>query len=224
MRLIYRSTGQIADRCQILHVNEIFHADVKPENVLILNSSQGTSENWTAKLCDFSHSRLNVYRKINPYLRPDIIGTEQYCPPELVPPEARVSPSNLKAIDIWCWGMLLWYTLVNGKAYATVSGGDITKEQMQEFKQSGLMNNIAVEYCQQMLYEEQHDPQLIATILDSLSGSLQLDPTRRPSSESLLDGIVHQLNLEPRHISTFKPLETEQSLPSFDVSASISGA
>ena len=112
---------------------------------------------------------------------------------------------------------------MDGEAYKTVSGEVITKEQMRDFKQSGAIRDIAVEYCQHVLYEERNDPRLVKTILDCLSASLQLDPTRRPSSENLLDGVVNHLNLVPRLVSTFVPMETEDSLPPLDVSNFVLG-
>ena len=150
--------------------------------------------------------------------RTDIIGTEYYCPPELVSPEARISPLALNAVDMWCWGMLLWYTLIDGKPYESVSGGKLTEEQLLELKRSGLFHDVALEYCQQTLYAEPDAPEVISVIIDALSGVLQYDPARRPDSKTLIDEIVGKLGLEPHPAGGSKAFAVEQSLPLFDAS------
>ena len=46
--------------------------------------------------------------------------TEPYNPPELPSGRGRISSSLVEKVDVWGWGMLLWYVMIDGK----LRGGD----------------------------------------------------------------------------------------------------
>ena len=85
-----------------LHVNDIVHMDIKPENVLF-------GKEMHLYLADFGLSR-----QLDPLQKTvALIGTTAYAAPEQL-----LNPSmecDLKKIDVWCMGMLL-YELMHKKA------------------------------------------------------------------------------------------------------------
>ena len=89
--------------CQILmalcylHDNNIMYRDMKPENILL-------DRNGNACLVDFGISKI-----INPKTSThSYVGTPDYVAPEIL-----TQKGHNKAVDIWCFGILL-YEMVSG--------------------------------------------------------------------------------------------------------------
>lgn len=223
-RLILTSL-RVTDYLQLLHKNNILHADIKAENVLIFRSDRGTGQNWTAKICDFSRSQLDI-RSTDPRLPvKDFIGTLQYSPPELSKPQDLVTgdPIKLEFIDVWCWGMLLWYVLMDGMPYfiqipPEAESLEERLKRLQSKKISGDLKNIAIEECRQFLQEQYHDYGIVPVILESLSETLECDPDKRPNAEDLLKKICKRPELATYRTVVSEQLEADTSLSLFNVS------
>jgi serine/threonine protein kinase len=76
-----------------LHVNELVHGDIKPDNILIF-TDRGVP---TAKLCDFGMVSLNGTNTR--------YGTKTYCMPDVLHKCAHVTMT----CDIWAYGLTMIY-------------------------------------------------------------------------------------------------------------------
>lgn len=86
---------------QYLHSNDIYHLDIKPENILLFTNQN----NMHAKLCDFNLS-VQARWKISS----ELVGTTWYRAPEVLSHGFVGSQT-----DIWAWACML-YELVTGSA------------------------------------------------------------------------------------------------------------
>lgn len=88
---------QIISGLEYLHSLNIMYRDMKPENILI-------DENGNACLADFGISKiLDIHETTKSF-----VGTPEYVAPEIV-----LQKGHNKAVDIWCFGILL-YEMVYG--------------------------------------------------------------------------------------------------------------
>ena len=90
----YQIWIDISSGMEYLHANNIFHLDIKAENVLL-------SERGRAKICDLGYS---VQHAVEPI--PFNGGTPTYTPPEFVPSGNRGSPA-----DVWGGGLIMGFVL-----------------------------------------------------------------------------------------------------------------
>ena len=199
-----------------MHDCQIFHSDIKPDNALIFTSSQGTAQNWIAKLCDFSHSRLEIHEERRALYSSEIGGTEKFFPPERYSSDA-IPISNLPAIDVWCWGMLLWYILIDGDTYKTLDGRELERESLRQEKQNGLIQGTAVKSCQSIYNEQQHNNHILSIALEALHRSLDYDPKKRAPARDLLRGMKHGLDGSTPASGPAVALSQTCHLPPFDV-------
>ena len=87
---------QLLDGIEFIHSNNICHRDLKLENILI-------DKDLNIKICDFGHSTSTDK------LLDDLIGTPEYCAPELI-----TGSYDGCLADLWSLGIIL-YILLAGK-------------------------------------------------------------------------------------------------------------
>ena len=87
---------QLLDGVEFIHSHMICHRDLKLENVLI-------DKDLNIKICDFGHSASTEK------LLDDLIGTKEYCAPELI-----LGSYDGCLADLWSLGIIL-YILLAGR-------------------------------------------------------------------------------------------------------------
>ncbi|KAJ5057278.1 hypothetical protein J3E72DRAFT_387986 [Bipolaris maydis] len=175
-----RLLSNVLEAISDLHDCDIIHGDIKSSNVLVYTNFNGTAENWTAKVIDFSHSAILDQQASNMTKRDQLVGTDFYKPPELGKPKATFYGGIADRVDIWCWGMLLWEVLLDGKI-------DVTTEFMHELRNTGRVAEYACKRCKEYLETHHKDERrMFLAVLKLLDEALLEDPRRRPSAASLI--------------------------------------
>eukprot|EP00038_Savillea_parva_P009047 m.180849 g.180849 ORF g.180849 m.180849 type:complete len:344 (+) comp15120_c0_seq1:157-1188(+) len=94
-----RFMSQMADGLAYIHANNIVHADIKPENVLIHNGA--------IKICDFGLAAPQGTERIG-----SSKGTGAYMSPQLVNRKNNAIPYHLDTSqDVWSFGIVLYAVL-----------------------------------------------------------------------------------------------------------------
>ena len=93
---ITKIAKQIAIALLYLHSRQLFHCDLKSQNVLI-------NDDWTVKLCDFGLSRYQSKFDADNHGK---IGTPHWMAPEILRGE-KYTP----AADVYSFGVILWEML-----------------------------------------------------------------------------------------------------------------
>lgn len=116
-----------------------------------------------------------------------MVGTRFFSPPELDNGMKSLATENLKRIDIWCWGMLLWRVMIEGTEYLDSDGQKIEEDQMIILRQQLTFSKIASQSCRRYLSSfHEHERPLVYQICEILRRTLDHDPLSRPSSRDLL--------------------------------------
>ena len=90
---IIKIAKQIAMALLYLHKRELYHCDLKSQNVLI-------NDDWSVKLCDFGLSRYQQKFDADNHGK---IGTPHWMAPEILRGEKYTS-----AADVYSFGVILW--------------------------------------------------------------------------------------------------------------------
>lgn len=96
---------QIASAVEFAHLREIYHRDLKPDNIMVANPN---SRAELVKIIDFGIAKQTVGKLTNIELTSNIVGTPFY-----ISPNALDGKPDAKADDIYALGMIA-YILVTG--------------------------------------------------------------------------------------------------------------
>ncbi|KAF2495498.1 kinase-like protein [Lophium mytilinum] len=171
-----------------LHACDILHGDIKCENALVFNTEKGTAENWRVKLSDFGHAILNMQGKgSSGFTRREVIGTDFYSPPELSSAEAVIDVANMKSVDVWCWGLLMWRVLIDGMEYSDAEGHQIDPGAMRALREQGNIAATAKDACKNYLnLHHSREGAALSSIVGILVDALSHNAADRPDALSLL--------------------------------------
>ena len=149
-----------------------------------------------AKLGDFGGAVLNVDevdRRGN--ILTQIRGTPLYNPPEL-DDSSCLKPQQAMAGDIWCWGMLLWKTIIDGEPYSYNSNElhgleAIDSRQMKKLRSQQDFSSMAKD-CARRHMERfgESRPRLKDLVYWLLEATLRQDPLQRLDAKELRRHIV----------------------------------
>jgi serine/threonine protein kinase len=92
---------------QALHEDNVVHADMKPDNVLIFFHDDGKV---VAKICDFGFSGQD--HDDVPAERTVYHGTTGWRPPEVMHSKASIPIGSLRLCDIFAYGLIVWSTFL----------------------------------------------------------------------------------------------------------------
>ncbi|KAJ3758965.1 hypothetical protein EV360DRAFT_42831 [Lentinula raphanica] len=101
----------VAKGISILHACGVVHGDLKHENVLVYhNRDTNASVNLVAKISDFGGSVMDLgaddFRSL-------VTPTQPWLAPEFFV-STRMSEDQLKLVDVYALGLLVWRTMVDG--------------------------------------------------------------------------------------------------------------
>ncbi|KAK7890993.1 hypothetical protein WMY93_022956 [Mugilogobius chulae] len=101
--LAFRLAHQIVLAMDFLHIMNIVHLDLKPNNILL-------DDTLNAKLADFGLSTVSMSVRNCKNMQTGPRGTSAYMPPEAF----NASYEPVRAFDLYSYGILLW-SIFNGK-------------------------------------------------------------------------------------------------------------
>jgi serine/threonine protein kinase len=132
--------GDIAHALDFLLRSGIVHNDLKPDNILIFPKGEG----FDAKLSDFGHS---IY-PLEDWKSSDrvIPGDEMWASPELLTPVQHLSSDLLPRVDVYSYGLLAWWLLVDGRTFLMAGNNvfDPTTKSLYDLKVNGQLQHLAI--------------------------------------------------------------------------------
>ena len=167
-----------------IHSCGIVHSDIKCANTLVFDADVGQADSWRVKISDFGNAISDL--PVTGMIEYEVLGTPFYQAPELDGMPQRVGAETIKATDIWCWGILLWEVMTDGKLQhenQTIDGAG-----MRQLRASRQVAEVARTNCARV-FNELHAHEYYAAsqiVLETISAALHSDPMQRPSAENLL--------------------------------------
>lgn len=193
---------QLVTLGQALHECGIAHGDIKCENALVYNTYDSTAENWQAKLSDFGNARVGLNTGADRLL--EMSYSLPYNPPELPDGRGKIFSSLVEKAEIWGWGMLLWYVMIDGKLlhgnywkcesqfYDESHRREIDVKHMSELKETDGLSSVASDSCEAYL-SYTHAPTEI-TLARGISALLKSTLVKESSKRPTILESLQQLN------------------------------
>lgn len=159
-------TEQVLDAIRFLHVNNIIHKDIKPENIRLIHERRGGSMFKTV-LYDYGLSEF-----IGDPERVKFTGTIEFMAPELY----STADYNEK-VDLWSYGATLYSMITGLVPHEAINITDTTKYHQLTDSDMVTISQVLLKVCEsKLLYEICMD-------------MIELNPENRPSAEALLVAI-----------------------------------
>ena len=188
-KLIRSFVFQMCKAVHYLHINNMIHRDVKPENLLI-------DENMQLKLCDFGFARKITLDEKNNNIdaMTDYVATRWYRSPELLLSNGIYGPE----VDYWAIGCIMG-ELADGNPMFPGENevdqleciikvlGNLPQDLVNMFYENPIYNGkelFKVNNRTESL-ERRYMGKLGPTAIDFLKGLLQLDPNKRLNDETV---------------------------------------
>lgn len=165
---------QVASALDFAHARGIIHADIKPENILLLDEAQ-----HEAKLGDFGMSRyFPINEPVSARIEDAAAGTSAYLSPEQVG-EAKQSPRS----DIYSFAVV---------AYELLTGTRPIPENTPAYVQMKAKVEGTIDP------PEKHNPNLPPHVCAALVRGLHKNPSERPNSAARLCEELSGTSAPPR--------------------------
>ena len=188
-KLIRSFVFQMCKAVHYLHINNMIHRDVKPENLLI-------DENMQLKLCDFGFARKITLNDKNNNIEAmtDYVATRWYRSPELLLSNGIYGPE----VDYWAIGCIMG-ELADGNPMFPGENefdqleciirilGNLPQDLVNMFYENPIYSGkelFKVNNRTESL-ERRYMGKLGPTAIDFLKGLLQLDPNKRINDETV---------------------------------------
>ena len=188
-KLIRSFVFQMCKAVHYLHINNMIHRDVKPENLLI-------DENMQLKLCDFGFARKITLNDKNNNIEAmtDYVDTRWYRSPELLLSNGIYGPE----VDYWAIGCIMG-ELADGNPMFPGENefdqleciirilGNLPQDLVNMFYENPIYSGkelFKVNNRTESL-ERRYMGKLGPTAIDFLKGLLQLDPNKRINDETV---------------------------------------
>lgn len=173
---IYSFFRDITSGLRHLHANGYIHRDLKPNNCLLHETSDGIR----VLVSDFGEvQQQNAMRKST-----GATGTLSYCAPEVLRQEYTDGPFGNFTFksDIFSLGMILYFLCFAALPYANA---DLINEEQEDLDQlrAEITSWAGFDHARAIR------PDLPEKLYKFLERLLSVDPTRRPSAEEVLNGI-----------------------------------
>ncbi|HWR30501.1 MAG TPA: protein kinase [Negativicutes bacterium] len=164
----------IAHSLASLHANGVVHADLKPSNILIkeTTSGNGKSKSLTAKLIDFDSSYLEREREKDDRIEGDVV----YLAPETLLADQGEDIKLTAKVDVFALGLLFhqYYT------------GDLPRFSSD------------YSYAHQAVLDGRTlflDTRLPADLKDLIASMLERDPVKRPTTQEVFETLQGKRNM-----------------------------
>ena len=162
-RVVIDLMGRFAGIMATLEANHIFHSDLKPDNVAILNDH--------IKLLDFGVSmKFNSTTDIV-HTKALIGGTLHYLPPEVI----RAAKGHPNKIDVFSWGMS-FYQMITGRDGTDMNNDFNLRTSNQPQGHEEFLENI-----KKIKINGDGNRKLTKKVVNILLSSLDYDFEKRPS-------------------------------------------
>ena len=187
-KLIRSIIFQMCKAVHYLHINNIIHRDVKPENLLI-------DENMNLKLCDFGFARKITLNSNNNNVNAmtDYVATRWYRSPVLLLSKGIYGPE----VDYWAIGCIMG-ELADGNPMFPGENevdqldciikvlGNLPQDLVDMFYDNPLYNGKdLLKVSRPESLERKYMGKLGPTAIDFLKGLLQIDPKKRINDETV---------------------------------------
>ncbi|EAS03657.2 kinase domain protein (macronuclear) [Tetrahymena thermophila SB210] len=164
--------SQIGQGIKYLHEQNIIHRDLKPDNILISNNNQ-------VKISDFGWSN---YFPQNNRKRITRLQTPQNKFSPFVCPDITLMMGHSEKVDIWCYGMLIYFILSDGNYPYGIPENYISAEQ-------SVINNAEANMRQNIFLFDPNIELQFPKSTELISAMLNKEQNQRPT---IIEVLNHQ--------------------------------